>query len=270
MINIWTGAILSTIIVSVVSLAGIIFVSIKVNNLQKLVLALVSFAVGGLFGNAFFHLLPEAYESIQDFRLIAILVMAGLVSLFLLEKFFHWQHNHNVDEPKIKAMGYISIFADGFHNFTDGILIAASWMVSPEVGIATTVAVVLHEIPQEISDFGILVHSGFSRKKALLLNFYSACAAILGAIITLIVGSGIEEFSVYVLPFAAGGFIYLAGSDLIPELHKDFKRSNAVMQLVMILAGLALMYSISIKHSHQHEGHENEHPHTEVGHPHEH
>lgn len=269
MSSIWFSAILSTVLVSLVSFGGILFVSLKINNLQKLVLILVSFAVGGLFGNAFFHLLPEAFEMIADPKLIAILVMAGLISMFLLEKFFHWQHNHEVHEPKIKSMGYVSLFADGFHNFTDGILIATAWMVSPEVGMATTVAVILHEIPQEISDFGILIHAGFSKKKALWLNFYSACAAILGAVITLILGKHVQDFSIYVLPFAAGGFIYLAGSDLIPELHKDFKRRNALIQLVMILLGLALMYIISLNHSHHGHDHDH-HDHTECEHPHHH
>jgi zinc and cadmium transporter len=140
--------------------------------------------------------------------------------------------------------------ADGIHNFTDGILIAAGWMAGPEIGMATTLTVILHEIPQEISDFGILVHAGFTARKALWLNFYAALAAILGTVVTLLAGSAIESLSNYVLPIAAGGFIYLAGTDLMPELNKDRSRINSLIQLAMIVAGLALIFFFSGDHSH--------------------
>lgn len=250
----WIYAIGSALLVSLIAFAGVLFLSLRLEKLRKIIFILVSFAVGGLLGNAFFHLLPESYEQIANPLTVAVLLMAGLLSLFVLEKFLHWQHHHSLDPLKseVKSLGYISLLADGFHNFVDGILIASAWMVSPEIGIATTLAVILHEIPQEISDFGILIHAGFSKKKALFANFLAACTAILGAVLTLLVGSMIQNLSVYVLPFAAGGFIYLAASDLIPELHKDHSRRNSLIQLLMIVGGLVLMYLISMDHSHVH------------------
>jgi zinc and cadmium transporter len=145
----------------------------------------------------------------------------------------------------------MSLMADGMHNFTDGILIGAGWLAGPEIGIATTLTVILHEIPQEISDFGILVHAGFTAKKALLLNFYAALTAVLGTIIILLLGNNVEELSHWILPVAAGGFIYLAGTDLMPELNKDRSKRNSLIQLLMIVIGLALMYFISGS-EHQH------------------
>jgi zinc and cadmium transporter len=163
------------------------------------------------------------------------------------------------------------LITDSLHNFTDGVLIAAAWMASPEVGIATTLAVVVHEIPQEISDFGVLLHAGFSKRKALFLNFVAACSAIIGAVVTVILGSATEELIMFILPFAAGGFIYLAGSDLIPELHRESSVKKSLIQLTAILAGLTLMFFISLHHDHSHDG-----PHapaTEIhdhGHDHDH
>lgn len=252
MSNIWIGSLTSTVLVSIISITGIFFLALKASKLQKIVFVMVSFAVGALLGNVFFHLLPESFEAIESTSLIAILVMAGILTFFIMEKFLHWHHGHKVEEihDHPKSYGYISLFADGMHNFTDGILIAAGWMASPEIGIATTLAVVLHEIPQEISDFGILIHAGFTARKALLLNFYAALAAVLGNVITLLLGSSIESLAAYVLPVAAGGFIYLAGTDLMPELNKDRSRLNSLIQLVMIIAGLLLMYFVMGDHSH--------------------
>jgi zinc and cadmium transporter len=249
----WIGSLSSTLIVSLISITGIFFLSLKTAKLQKIVFVLVSFAVGALLGNVFFHLLPESFEAIESNTLIAVLVMTGILIFFVMEKFLHWHHDHKIVDAhhhRPKSYGYISLFADGMHNFTDGILIAAGWMASPEIGIATTLAVILHEIPQEISDFGILIHAGFTAKKALWLNFYAALAAVLGNVVTLLIGTSFEMLSAYVLPVAAGGFIYLAGTDLMPELNKDRSKLNSLIQLLMIIAGLLLMYFVMGDHSH--------------------
>lgn len=250
--HIWINALVSTLLVSLISITGIFFLTLKAHNLQKFVFILVSLAVGALLGNVFFHLIPESFETIENQGLIAILILAGILAFFILEKFLHWHHGHDVEhlENHPRAYGYMSLMADGIHNFTDGILIAAGWMAGPEIGMATTLTVILHEIPQEISDFGILVHAGFTARKALWLNFYAALAAILGTVVTLLAGSAIESLSNYVLPIAAGGFIYLAGTDLMPELNKDRSRINSLIQLAMIVAGLALIFFFSGDHSH--------------------
>lgn len=259
--DIWINTLLSTLVVSVASLAGVLFLAFKIQLLQKIVFALVSFAVGALFGNAFFMLIPESQEMLGNNLHVGFLVVGGILLMFIVEKLIHWNHNHNVEELKKEApLGYISLFTDGLHNFIDGILIASSWMVSPEIGLATTLGVIAHEIPQEISDFGVLIHAGFSRKKALFFNFLAACMAIAGAIGTLWLGDLFTNISAYVLPFAAGGFIYLAGSDLIPELHREKSIRKNSLQLMVIIMGLALMLFIGQNHEHQHN---HEHHHTE-------
>ena len=254
--NVWFGAIGSTLLVSILSFSGILLLAMRAKKLERIVFILVSFAIGALFGNTFFILIPESFALIEDTRLIGILIVLGLVVMFIFEKMIHWHHCHHVSHKHETApLGYISLVTDSLHNFTDGVLIAAAWMASPSVGIATTVAVILHEIPQEISDFGVLLHAGFSKKKALFLNFIAACAAILGAVITILLGTLTEQLIIYILPFAAGGFIYLAGSDLIPELHKESKVKKSWIQLSAILVGLLLMFLISQNHSHDH-GHD--------------
>jgi zinc and cadmium transporter len=259
--DIWINTLLSTLVVSVASLAGVLFLAFKIQMLQKIVFVLVSFAVGALFGNVFFMLIPESQAMLGNNLHVGLLVVGGILLMFIVEKFIHWNHNHNVVELKKEApLGYISLFTDALHNFIDGILIASSWMVSPEIGFTTTLAVIAHEIPQEISDFGVLIHAGFSRKKALFFNFLAACMAIAGAICTLWLGDLFTNISAYVLPFAAGGFIYLAGSDLIPELHREKSIRKNSLQLIVIIMGLALMLFIGQNHEHHHN---HEHNHTE-------
>lgn len=251
---VWTGALLSTTIVSLISVAGIFFLAANTQKLKKIVFILVSLAVGALLGNVFFHLLPESYKNIENSSLAGFLIAVGILVFFILEKFLNWHHSHHIDDIHThpKSYGYISLYADSLHNFTDGILIAAGWMVSPETGIATTLAIIFHELPQEISDFGILIHAGFTTKKALWYNFIAALTAVLGTVFTLLLGNRVESLATWVLPMAAGGFIYLAGTDLMPELNKDRSKRNALIQLLMIVAGLLLIFWLSGDHSHTH------------------
>ena len=242
---IWIQALISTILVSAVSLVGIAFLSMKQQRVQKIIFILVSFAVGGLFGDVFFHLLPESIELHQNPTLVGGLIIAGLLSFFSLEKFILWRHDHRIqhDHNTIKPLGYMNLVADGFHNFTDGVLIGASYLINPQLGVTTTIAVILHEIPQEIGDFGVLIHSGFSVRKALWLNFLTACTAILGTIVVLLLGNSINSMVNYIIPFAAGGFIYLAGCDLIPELKKENSVKQSVIQLSCIVLGMIMLYA---------------------------
>lgn len=261
--NVWIGAIGSTFLVSLLSFSGILFLAMRAKQLKQIIFVLVSFAVGALFGNTFFILIPESFTLIENTQMIGLLIVSGLILMFVLEKFIHWHHCHNVSHEHDEApLGYISLVTDSLHNFTDGVLIAAAWMASPEVGIATTLAVIVHEIPQEISDFGVLLHAGFTKRKALFLNFVAACTAILGAVVTVFLGSVAENLIKFILPFAAGGFIYLAGSDLIPELHRESSVRKSLIQLAAILTGILLMFYISLHHEHSHG--ENNDPETEI------
>lgn len=253
--NTWLFAILSAIVVSLISFAGVFLLSFKQENLRKILLYLVCFAVGALLGNTFFHLLPESYFHMETSH-TAWICIAGFLVFFVLEQFLHVHPGTKARKGQVKNFGYLSLYADGLHNFTDGILIAAAWMSSTELGLATTFVIVLHEIPQEIGDFGVLLQAGFSRKKALLFNFYSACAAILGTLMTLWLGEKIDHFSTYILPFAAGGFIYLAASSLLPEVLKGTSKRNYWLYILLILLGVFVMYYFSM-----HGGHEHSHSH---------
>lgn len=236
-------AIGSVLIVSALSVIGLFTLSLKQKVLDSAVFVLVSLAVGALLGDTFLHLLPEAFESATNPLSISLAVLGGILAFFLLEKFLHWHHHHGLEaqEPAVHPMGKMILISDGVHNFLDGLIIAASYFVSIEVGIATTVAVILHEIPQEIGDFGVLVHAGYSKAKALWLNFFSAILAIVGVVLGLLLGSATESFAAFLVPIAAGGFIYIAMSDLIPELHKTKVPYLSLIQFLAIAAGIGAM-----------------------------
>ena len=253
-VSIYSG--ISVIIISLISFVGLFFISVNEKILKGIIFILVSFSVGALFGDAFVHLIPEAFESGISASVISAFILLGIIIFFVLEKFIHWRHSHTEadevceahsefhnKEMQIKPAGYMILLSDTAHNFLDGIIIAASYMVSVEVGITTTIAVILHEIPQEIGQFGLLLHYGFSKFKALLFNFYSALSAILGAIVALLLGAKIDGFTPFIISIAAGGFIYIAGSDLVPEIHKTSDPKKSVIQFISILGGIALMFA---------------------------
>ncbi len=232
----------SITVVSLISLIGIFTLSFKQNFLQKILLFLVSFAVGGLFGDAFIHLLPEAFRRLGINLTTSLLVIGGVFLFFILEKFLRWRHCHVLDSKEHShPVVALNVVGDAAHNFTDGMIIAASYAVSVHLGIATTLAVILHEIPHEIGNFGVLVHCGFSIQKALLYNFLSALTAFLGAIVVILIGPYVQNFSIYLLPVTAGGFLYVAGSDLIPELHHDARPSQSLWQFLFIALGVSMM-----------------------------
>lgn len=248
--NIVLYALLSTLVVSLLSFIGAFLFFIRTKALQQILTLLICFSVGALLGNAFFHLIPESYFHIPSAHLTSWLILAGFLVFFITDQVLH-THAHN-RTTGIKPYGYLSLYADGIHNFTDGILIGAAWMFMPELGLATTLAIIMHEIPQEISDMGILIRAGFSKRKALFFNFIIACTAILGTIVTLWLGHRIGHFSTYVLPVAAGGFIYLAAGSLLPEILKETTKWSVWLHLVVILSGLGLMYYLSLHNGHHH------------------
>jgi zinc and cadmium transporter len=238
----WLYAIGSVILVSFISLLGIIAIAISEQRLKRVIFVLVSVAVGGLFGDVFIHLLPEAFGKFGATTQTSLYVLAGIFTFFGLEKFLRWRHEHSLASgDHVHPVGYLNVFADGLHNLIDGMLIGASYLVSLPVGAATTLAVILHEIPQEIGDFGILRQAGFSRARALFYNYLSALLAIAGTVIALLVGDKIESFSAIMLPFTAGGFVYIAGSDLLPELNREIEPAKSAVQLIAMGAGVGLM-----------------------------
>ena len=240
---VWIYALLSVFLISLISFVGVFTLGIKAQRLKKVLIYFVSFSAGALFGDVFIHLLPEVVEE-HGFGLnIGIGVLVGIVLFFILEKFVHWQHCHVPEEKgHVHPFTYSILVGDALHNFIDGLIIGASYLVSVPAGVATTLAVALHEIPQEIGDFGVLIHGGFSKGKALMLNFLSALTAVLGVIVALALSGMIESISLILVPIAAGGFIYIAGSDLIPELHKHSEKfGESLGHLIVFILGILVM-----------------------------
>lgn len=241
--QIWSYTLLSVFAVSLVSLAGAVTLVLGNARIHKILVLLVSFAAGTLLGDAFLHLIPEAFE--HGTTRVSVLILSGLLFFFVLEKLIHWRHCHEegCDEHG-KALPYVVLAGDTLHNLIDGVIIAASYLVSVPVGIATTVAVLLHEIPQEIGDFGTLVYGGMSKAKALLFNFVSALAAVGGAVAVLVASSRSQQLAEMLVPFAAGGFIYIATADMIPELHKhgSHRVFDVIKQIAAFTLGIVIMY----------------------------
>lgn len=229
-------------LVSITSMIGIFFLSMSDDLFGKLLPLLVSFASGTLLGGAFLHLIPEALFG--ESENIFVFIIAGILVFFLLEKFL-WRHCHERECP-VHVFAYLSLLGDGIHNFIDGVVIAASFLTSVPLGLATTLAVVSHEIPQEVGDFGILAYGGFSKAKALMYNLLSALMALLGALIMYSFSSYLLQSLTYFLVFAAGSFIYISTTDLIPELHKEHNAWRSLAQFALLLSGISLMWLIKV------------------------
>ncbi|MBU0672503.1 MAG: ZIP family metal transporter [Candidatus Margulisbacteria bacterium] len=243
----WIYTLTAVFIVSLVSFIGILTIALKMEVLKKIVMFLVSLSAGALLGGAFFHLIPEAAEEFGFTLRLGVFILSGILVFFALEKIICWRHCHiptSKDHPHPVAI--MNLIGDAFHNLIDGAIIAASFLVSFPLGVSTTVAVLLHEIPQEIGDFGVLVHGGFGRFKALLLNFASALTSVLGAVLVLSLNVKVETIAWFLVPFTAGGFIYIAGSDLIPEMKKDIVPLNSLIQMFFLLLGLAIMLALVV------------------------
>jgi len=240
---------LAVIGVSLLSLIGIFFISLDEKKLDRILFILISFAAGSILGSACFDLLPEGLELSGDS--VFIYTSVGFVGFFFLERFIYWYHGH-VHESEIgkktvvKSLVYLNVFGDGVHNLIDGMIIAASFSLNASIGVVSTIAVIFHEVSQEIGDFGILVYGGFTKMKALMFNFLSALTAIVGVFVSALFSAYIEGFTGFLIAFAAGGFIYLAASELIPEIQQeeDFKKS--LIQFVLFISGLFLSWSIGV------------------------
>ncbi len=231
-------AFISVFIISLVSLIGLVALQFKEKQLTNAIIYLVSFSTGSLLGNAFIHLLPEATKN--GFSLnIALYTLGGIITYFIIEKFIRWRHCHVCEHQH--TFSVMVLVGDIVHNFIDGLIIGASYLASLQIGVTTTIAVFLHEIPQEIGDFGVLIYGGFTKAKALFYNFLSSLSAVLGVIFVFSFKSLFENITAFLIPFAAGGFIYIATTDLIPELHKEAEPKVSMLQLMFILSGIIIM-----------------------------
>jgi len=240
MLSIWVYTLISVSIVSLISLVGVGVLALKKELLNRILFYLVSFSVGALLGDAFIHIIPEIAQE-SDVGQFGWFLLAGIIGFFILEKFVHWHHAHADHSEQVHSVVYLTILGDALHNFIDGMAIAASFLVSIPLGIATTIAVILHEVPQEIGQFAILIHGGWSSKKAIKYNFLSALTAIFGAFLVLVLASSLEGIIMPLLAISAASFIYIALSDLIPELNRERDIKKSIIQLVWMLAGIGVM-----------------------------
>ena len=246
--NIWSYTLLSVLAVSLLSLIGVFTLTISKDRLDQIMHLLVSFAVGSLFGGAFIHLLPESYTNgDSNYMVTSLLILCGILLFFILEKFVRWRHCHDTDcEEHSQHLVPMNLVGDSLHNFIDGVLIAVAFQVDIQVGIATTIAVAMHEIPQEIGDFGVLVHGGLTVRRALVYNMLTGLTAVFGAILALLLGTIATGFVHALVPITAGGFIYIAGSDLIPELHHHDDPLKSAAQLFFIILGIGIMALLAL------------------------
>ncbi|MDP6387954.1 MAG: ZIP family metal transporter [Candidatus Pacebacteria bacterium] len=256
MANITIYAFGSVIIVSLISLIGIFTLGLNQKFLKKSIFLLVSLSVGALFGDAIIHLIPQAFSEIGNTATASLFILIGIMLFFVLEKFIRWHHLHEHDceddecrmkqNNKTHPMGALILASDAIHNMIDGVIIGVSYLISIELGIATTIAIILHEIPQEIGHVAILLHSGYTKIKALLLNFVSSLFAIAGTALVFVFGSLIESLVPIAISFAAGGFLYIAGSDLVPELHRTSDIKKSLQQFIAIVIGIAIMFALLV------------------------
>lgn len=254
----WAATLLAVGVVSVVSLIGAAALTLPGLRSHRFLLVLVAIAAGTLVGDAFFHLLPEAAPSWEDdLGSMGLYVIAGFVAFFALEVVVRSRHAHlesatpeehghhhadHVDHVHVAPYAWTNLVGDAVHNFLDGAVIATAFLVDVHLGIATTIAVVLHEVPQELGDFAVLLRAGMRPGKALLFNFSSALVSLAGAGLVLALDLDVGVLESYALPFIAGAFLYIAAADLIPELHHHSKGREAVMILLSFVVGIALMY----------------------------
>ncbi|MBL7170002.1 MAG: ZIP family metal transporter [Candidatus Aenigmarchaeota archaeon] len=234
--------ILSTLIVSLISLIGLVTLTLKKRFLKKVLFILVAFSAGSLLGASFFDILPEVIEEFGISSLSYVLI--GILIFFGVERYISWHHCHEGD-CDVKPFAYLNLIGDGIHNLIDGALIAASYLHDFHLGLITTIAVIFHEIPQELGDFGVLIHGGIKPKKALLFNFVSALVAILGSLLTIFFVGSFGNIIPILLSVAAGGFIYLALVDIVPEIHKEVNNKTVVIQSVALFMGLVVMFLLS-------------------------
>ena len=245
-VSTWVYPVLSVLLVSLFSLVGVFVLLLKGEPGKDALMGLVAFSAGGLLGGAFLHLIPEAYGEFPSSS-VSMYLLFGIFASYLLEMVIGWRHCHvPTSDEHPHTFAYVNLVGDAVHNFIDGLIISGAYMSSITLGVSTTVAVIIHEIPQELGDFGVLLYAGFKPKKALLWNLASALTAVMGALVALYLGNYVEDLTGFLLPFAAGNFVYIAGSDLVPELRDQKEIRKGLSQFGLMGLGVLLMYLVKI------------------------
>ncbi|MFB6215813.1 MAG: ZIP family metal transporter [Candidatus Aenigmatarchaeota archaeon] len=238
---------LFTVLISFMAWMGSLTLFMREELLDKILLVLVALSAGTLTGGAFLHLLPKTVSRMGSISPVIIFIptMVGFSIFFALEQFIHWHHHHSTKHDK-EPFTYMILISDGIHNYIDGLVIAGSFMINFQLGLITSFIVALHEIPQEIGDFGVLVYGGFKKMKALVLNYVTAATVILGGISGYFLYTAVEGITIYILPFAAGSFIYIAASGLIPEIKDCETWQKSAINFTVFLMGVSLMLAIKL------------------------
>jgi len=242
------SSLITAICIALLSLIGIVVLAIKEILLNKILLFFVSFLAGAMLGGAFFHLLPEAIEEFGEPVRLFSYTLIGISLFFIVERILRWHHCHKVGCETHKHLGHLNLIGDAVHNMIDGLIIISSFSVSPALGIPVAISIALHEIPQEIGDFGVLIYSGFRKSKALIYNFISASTVIIGVVIGYFLIHRVDSVNMFLLPFAAGGFIYISTSDLIPEIHREKSLPKSLISFIVFI--VALLFMFVIRHEH--------------------
>lgn len=240
---------LSAFLISLIAFVGVLTLFLKERILNKILLFLVAFSAGALIGGAFFHLIPEAITEVgveeeKSILKIFFYVVFGFCAFFILEQFLKWHHHHQIHHSEIESFSYLILVSDAIHNFIDGLIVAVSFLAGYPIGLATALAIALHEIPQEIGEFGVLVYGGIKKSNALFLNFLSASTIIFGGLFGFILSEKIGQNLLFLLPFAAGSFIYISASDLIPQIKETKEFSKSAIYFLFFLIGIGAMLLI--------------------------
>jgi zinc and cadmium transporter len=234
----------SGLLMGVIALVGSVTLVLSAQALQRILLPLVAFAAGSLLGGAFFHMIPAALATGMTDVAVYTLVLAGFAVFLALEQFLHWHHCHRAEASCKKPLTYLILIGDGLHNFLGGLAVAGTFLIDIRVGIVTWLSAAAHEVPQELGDFGVLVHGGWERREALFYNVLSALTFLVGGIVAYAASFRLDV--TFLVPFAAGNFIYIGAADLIPEFktHADFKAN--IVHFVAFALGLVLMLAVKL------------------------
>ncbi|MGV8162129.1 MAG: ZIP family metal transporter [Candidatus Nanoarchaeia archaeon] len=242
-------ALISVIVVSLLSVVAAIPLLIRKKVPEGLLMFLLSASVGVLLATVFLDFIPEMAE--EGYSLTtALILLAGFLVMFVLEKLIHWHHTKKCEDTHGHSHGYsiapVNLIGDGMHNFIDGLVIAGSYAVNTAAGVAATISIIFHEIPQEIADFGVLLYSGMSRKKALFFNFLSALTSVIGVVVGILLIEKVHGFKDLIIPFAAGNFIYIAASNLLPELHRKCGLKDTAVHVLAFVIGVGIVLAVML------------------------
>jgi zinc and cadmium transporter len=229
---------------SALALVGAIAISMPPERLDRLLLPMVGLAAGSLLGGAFFHMIPSSIDELGNGIGVHAAIMSGFLVFFVLENFLRWHHCHRATHTEHRPLGHMILVADGLHNLIGGLAVGGAFVADIRVGIVTWLVAAAHEVPQELGDFGVLVHSGWSRRSALAWNFASALTFLVGAVTAYAVSGQLEV--AYLLPFAAGNFLYIAAADLLPEIHAEPHTREKLRTSAAFVTGLGILFVVAL------------------------